>query len=142
MQHMKPTWLSTSNWLKFCATPTIPVCGHTDRPLVIDHIMPRQLGGTNEISNLQWMCDRCNAQKGIGLDAFWAQPLYWDTVPRYGAMWGGQRQVYGTIIAAADILGRPISQNTGVLFLVADVPGTGKTLAMAVATGALQQAMI
>jgi ATP adenylyltransferase len=42
------------------------LCGILDRdkPLQIDHIKPKSLGGTNDISNLQALCYWCNAQKG------------------------------------------------------------------------------
>ncbi|TVL99587.1 MAG: hypothetical protein CV087_17550 [Candidatus Brocadia sp. WS118] len=38
-------------------------CGITD-DLTIDHIRPLSKGGTNDISNLQILCRRCNASKG------------------------------------------------------------------------------
>jgi 5-methylcytosine-specific restriction endonuclease McrA len=33
-------------------------------PLVVDHILPRSLGGTSEIGNLAAACYRCNEFKG------------------------------------------------------------------------------
>jgi 5-methylcytosine-specific restriction endonuclease McrA len=33
--------------------------------LEIDHILPRIRGGTSEPDNLQVLCNRCNARKGI-----------------------------------------------------------------------------
>ena len=39
------------------------VCGSTDR-LTIDHIVPVSKGGTNDIDNLQSMCQPCNSSKG------------------------------------------------------------------------------
>ena len=38
-------------------------CGEMDR-LTLDHILPKCLGGTNEISNLQFLCFTCNQAKG------------------------------------------------------------------------------
>ena len=32
--------------------------------LVVDHKKPLKRGGTNEMSNLQTLCSKCNAQKG------------------------------------------------------------------------------
>lgn len=41
------------------------LCGASikDTPIDIDHIIPRNLGGTNDISNLQALCFRCNRAK-------------------------------------------------------------------------------
>ena len=37
-------------------------CGSTQY-LEVDHIFPYSLGGTNELSNLQTLCRKCNAEK-------------------------------------------------------------------------------
>ena len=42
----KYTLMSNSNWLE------------------VDHIKPRALGGNNDISNLQTLCNICNTKKG------------------------------------------------------------------------------
>jgi ATP adenylyltransferase len=41
------------------------LCGATkdDRPLDVDHILPRVRGGTNDRSNLQVLCAKCNRSK-------------------------------------------------------------------------------
>lgn len=38
-------------------------CGATEH-LEIDHIYPHSLGGSDDISNLQTLCHRCNSRKG------------------------------------------------------------------------------
>lgn len=36
--------------------------------LQVDHIHPRHLGGSDEIDNLQFLCQFCNASKGTRTD--------------------------------------------------------------------------
>jgi diadenosine tetraphosphate (Ap4A) HIT family hydrolase len=42
------------------------LCGISadERALEVDHIVPRRHGGTNDLSNLQALCYKCNANKG------------------------------------------------------------------------------
>lgn len=53
----------------------------TGIPLVIDHILPRSLGGTNERDNLAASCYRCNEFKGDRTHAF--DHLTGDFVPLF-----------------------------------------------------------
>ncbi|MEO8956623.1 MAG: RNA-guided endonuclease IscB [Ktedonobacteraceae bacterium] len=46
-------------WKRACT-----YCGKHNRPLQIDHIVPRAKGGTNRISNLCLACEKCNTAKG------------------------------------------------------------------------------
>ena len=40
------------------------LCGTTEEPFHIDHIVPRSKGGTADMDNLQVLCKRCNLLKG------------------------------------------------------------------------------
>lgn len=42
-------------------------CGTADRPLEVDHWIPRSLGGGNEMENLRASCGECNREKGVRL---------------------------------------------------------------------------
>ena len=35
-------------------------CGSDEEPLHIDHIIPRKVGGTHDLENLQVLCKACN----------------------------------------------------------------------------------
>ena len=38
-------------------------CGSDEEPLHIDHIIPRKVGGTHDLDNLQVLCKPCNLRK-------------------------------------------------------------------------------
>ena len=38
-------------------------------PFHVEHIVARQHGGTDDLSNLAWACSRCNRHKGTNLSA-------------------------------------------------------------------------
>lgn len=40
-----------------------PICAN-GMEMTVDHIRPLYRGGTNELSNLQFLCEHCNALKG------------------------------------------------------------------------------
>ena len=42
------------------------ICVNCDAPAThVDHIVPKALGGTDELTNLQAMCATCNLKKGM-----------------------------------------------------------------------------
>ncbi len=43
---------------------TCQYCGRTDRPLTIDHMVPRSKGGEDTWENLITACSHCNTMKG------------------------------------------------------------------------------
>lgn len=59
---------STSAWRKLRDTVIkrdgcCQMCG-TEERLSVDHIVPRHLGGDDNLSNLQVLCISCNSSKG------------------------------------------------------------------------------
>ena len=59
---------STTQWRKLREivikrdAGTCQSCGQPGKH--VDHILPRRLGGTDELSNLQLLCVQCNLSKG------------------------------------------------------------------------------
>jgi len=59
---------STTQWRKLRQivirrdAGTCQVCGQPGEH--VDHVIPRRLGGTDELSNLQLLCRTCNLSKG------------------------------------------------------------------------------
>ncbi|MFN9020776.1 MAG: HNH endonuclease [Pseudanabaena sp.] len=43
-------------------------CYITTKNLQVDHIIPLAQGGTNEFSNFQTLCAKCNREKSAKLD--------------------------------------------------------------------------
>jgi 5-methylcytosine-specific restriction enzyme A len=59
---------STTAWRKIRQTvinrdQCCQMCG-TEERLTVDHIVPRVLGGTDSLNNLQVLCGSCNSSKG------------------------------------------------------------------------------
>lgn len=53
--------ISALEWLNLChaAGFRCAICG-SDRPLTVDHIQPLSAGGSNELTNIQPVCEACN----------------------------------------------------------------------------------
>lgn len=56
-----------SDWeaLCYCYDNMCLCCGATHTPLTVDHIIPISQGGTNDLDNLQPLCQSCNSAKGV-----------------------------------------------------------------------------
>jgi hypothetical protein len=130
----KPTWMTQKTFRalleKYGYTPYCAHCHENDpSQLCVDHIRPRADGGTDDISNLQWLCWLCNAQKGVRGDRYWEQWFYWDHDPNLSAFRTAQaREGYGRIVENADWFARPFSQISRRLYLFAWIVAAGKTL--------------
>lgn len=49
-------WNAVKRQARAVFGPSCRMCGRTDRPQELDHIIPRRWGGTNDLTNLQWLC--------------------------------------------------------------------------------------
>ncbi len=59
-------------WQKLRARVPPAPCAMCDAPfgsgMALDHLKPRAEGGTDDISNLRWLCRRCHARKTARCD--------------------------------------------------------------------------
>jgi len=109
--------------------------------LLADHIVPRARGGTDELSNLQPLCDTCNLKKGARPDNYWRNgKFYFDQKPNLTAFRQAQRSAgYDIVWDRKDYWSRPISSINGVLYTMVAVVGAGKTLAPVAVAAALNR---
>lgn len=137
----KPTWLPQDAWIELLHRyGGVPRCERTGETtdLSVDHIVPRWAGGTDDVSNLQFLTSRMNAKKGIRDDQHWAQRFYWDQVPNLDAFRGAQRLLFAEITdKRSDWFGRPVSQIARRLYVNAWVVAAGKTIGIASAAWAI-----
>ena len=137
----KPTWLSQEAFRellrRYGGVPRCEKTGETE-DLAVDHIVPRWAGGTDDVSNLQFLTGRLNSRKGIRPDEYWAQSFYWDEAPNLESLRGAQRLLFSEITERyRDWFARPISQISRRLYVNAWVVGAGKTLGIASAAWAI-----
>lgn len=59
-----------ANWAcQICSSPTRPNEDHLHpRYPTLDHILPRSLGGSDEVNNLRLACRQCNVTRGANVD--------------------------------------------------------------------------
>ncbi len=136
----KPTWLRQDSWVELLKRyGNVPRCERTGETtdLSVDHIVPRWAGGTDDVSNLQFLTGRLNAKKGIRADEYWAQRFYWDQTPNLDAFRGAQRLLFSEITQRADWFGQPVSDIARRLYVNAWVVAAGKTIGIAAAAWAV-----
>lgn len=78
-------------------------------PFHVEHIIARQQGGTDEVSNLAWACSRCNRHKGTNLSA--VDPDSKTVVPLFNPRrekWMDHFEIVGALITANRRLDAPL----------------------------------
>ena len=138
----KPNWMKLEDWTVLLQAhggiPRCAVTGETD-DLSVDHIVPSYNGGKDEVSNYQFLKKALNSRKGANPDFYWKRNFYFDDVPNLNACRAAQRGVYQEVLAQADWFSEPISAIARLLYLFPMVVGSGKTLAILMATCAYNQ---
>ena len=138
-QISKPTWIDREVYTQLVQSQQ-PHCAHCkidEGLLTVDHIVPRYSGGTDDLSNLQWLCVSCNSSKGERPDGYWAKPVYFDTRPDFARARAAQTQLFNLILTAPEFFGLPLSQINRRLYVNNWVTGAGKTLSMIFLAAAL-----
>lgn len=130
----KPAWLKRSAWNELLNANIGSMhccgCGCHDG-LTVDHIVPRVMGGTNAVSNLQFMCRSCNSSKGARPDKYWERSFYFDNKFEPEAFRSAQRLgALDQIYERREWFTMPYSQISGVLYCANWIVGSGKSLGM------------
>jgi hypothetical protein len=88
---------------EYCAIPQ----EHVASRFQIEHVVARQHGGSNDVSNLALACDRCNAYKGPNLSAIDPQTGNITALfhPRHDS-WHSHFAVSGSVIVGLSDVGR------------------------------------
>lgn len=152
MSIKKPAWLKRENFLRMLEQNEFTECAEckTRLDLTIDHRQPRSRGGSDELSNLQFLCFTCNRKKYTKPDSYWANtPFYWDKKHDESNFNTAQlEEVYLKILdhqydnPYIKLFTRPWSSISGVIYLLAWIVGAGKTMAVPALAFALNRLIL
>ncbi|QGT54442.1 hypothetical protein b3_0199 [Synechococcus phage B3] len=92
-------------------------------PITVDHIVPRSLGGLDDMSNYQPMCSPCNGKKGNGLPGNSSQRKKYDLKDYTKLINVDMRSVVGKTIWK--IVGKHYPRHLGVVNAISTNPHTG-----------------
>ena len=144
----KPHWLSNSVFEelleKYNRIPRCVVTGKTEADgirLSVDHIKPRYQGGTDEVSNLQFMEIGLNCRKGASDDMFWGREFWFDTKPNMEFARTAQKDAFNEILRCANWFAQPMSAISRLLYIFPWIVGAGKTLNILTSSCALNAVM-
>lgn len=135
----KPKWMSNQAWVEFIArwqdddghVKCVQCYKHDGGHMTVDHITPRTMRGSDDLSNLQPLCRSCNSQKGSRPDGYWGRQHYFDKTLNSNKLRVSQLDyVYNSIMEYDEFFSRPYSSINGKLFSFIQVVGAGKTLGM------------
>jgi hypothetical protein len=133
----KPPYLPQDKWTDLLqrhgGVPRCAITGETDE-LSVDHIVPLYDGGTDDVSNLQFLKKELNSRKGVRPDRYWSQHFYFDNKPSLQNCRGAQGDLYQAMMAQADWFSEPVSNIARLLYTFPIVVGGGKTLSAVMAS--------
>lgn len=129
----RPVWMSRADWDKMCAAyRDSPRCAITGAPwsnsrLTVSHKTLGQFGGWEQVDDLRFVSA---SLLGGRSEEYWSQQrFYWDLVPDWSQFRESQRRVLSLVKDCyGDYFSRPWPEITGLLYLMACVVGSGKTL--------------
>ena len=143
---IKPSWMTQDEYREFVKINPPECCNHCHcddcELLTIDHIVPRVTGGTDDFSNLQWLCFACNSAKRDRPDKHWSRKFPFDATPDLTKCWGSQREkCWDLILSYFDYFSRPISAISQIIYILAWIVGAGKSIAPVIAACAINHVL-